>query len=122
LDPWTFLPLGYLLSVLIEGPVLLLGLSPQHPMRSRLLAALWLTACTYPVVALVLPAVVDPVADRAVYLLLAETFAPATECLLFALAFRQRGVGLGRDCALIVLANVLSFAFGEALYRLGTFS
>ena len=29
-DLWLFLPLGYVLTVIFEMPVLLLGLSPQH--------------------------------------------------------------------------------------------
>ena len=43
---------------------------------------LWLTACTCPVVVLVLP-VLPEGATRAAYLLAAELFAPAAECLLF---------------------------------------
>src|SRR3712207_3950792 len=79
---WHFLPLGYLLTVAIETPVLLLGLSPRRPTRRRLLAGLWLTACTYPVVVLVLPVVFGG-ASRAAYILTAEVFAPAAECALF---------------------------------------
>ena len=45
---WRFLPLGYLLTILIETPILLVGLSKRHPIKRRLLAGLWLTACTYP--------------------------------------------------------------------------
>jgi len=41
---WAFLPVGYLFSVLIETPVLLVGLSPRHPYGRRLFAGLWLTA------------------------------------------------------------------------------
>ena len=84
---WHFLPLGYLLSILIETPVLLVGLSAQHPMRRRLLAGIWLTACTYPIVTLVLPLVFVN-SSRTVYLIVAETFAPVAECVLFWLAFR----------------------------------
>jgi hypothetical protein len=115
---WPFLPLGYLLSVLVEAPVLLVGLSAGHPPRRKLLAALWLTACTYPVVILVLPHLADPIGERTAYLLLAETFAPLAECLLFVAAFAWRW----RDCAAIVLANLLSFAIGEALFRMGAFA
>ena len=52
---WAFLPLGYLLTIAIEIPILLFSLSPSHPPGRRLLAGCWLTACTYPVVILVLP-------------------------------------------------------------------
>lgn len=75
-DLWLFLPFGYLFSVAIETPVLIFGLSPRHTLRQRLFAGLWLTACTYPVVALVMPTLFDG-ASRALYLFVAETFAPA---------------------------------------------
>lgn len=118
---WLFLPLGYALTVAVETPVLLFGLSPRHTPARRLLAGLWLTACTYPVVVLVLPVLLEG-APRAAYLLAAETFAPAAECLLFRAAFcsgdRAKGSRAGRDFAAIVAANLASFAFGEMLFRL----
>jgi hypothetical protein len=52
---WRFLPLGYLFTILIETPVLLIGLSRRHSIRQRLFAGVWLTACTYPIVVLVMP-------------------------------------------------------------------
>jgi hypothetical protein len=42
----------------------------------RLFAGAWLTACTYPVVWLVLPPLFE---ERSLYLLAAETFAPVAE-------------------------------------------
>lgn len=126
MDPATVLPMmavGYLLTVAIETPVLVAGLSRRHPVRHRLLAGVWLTACTYPVVWLVLPPLIDPGAQRALYLAVAETFAPAAECLLFWLAFGRaeprRRAATVRDMAVIVLANLLSFAGGEVFTRLG---
>lgn len=117
-DLWRFLPLGYALSVAVETPVLLVGLSRRLSFRRRLFAGLWLTACTYPVVVLVLPELFSAL-PRYVYLLVAETFAPVAECLLFWLAFRGRaGASAGewaRDFAVIVLANLLSFGAGEVL-------
>jgi hypothetical protein len=117
-DLWLFLPFGYLLSVAVETPVLLVGLSKRLSFRRRLFAGLWLTACTYPVVVLVLPGLFSTL-PRAAYLLAAETFAPVAECLLFWLAFRGRaGASAGewaRDFAVIVLANLLSFGAGEVL-------
>src|ERR1700694_1376014 len=74
-DLWHFFPPGYLFSILIETPVLLIGLSKRHPIRRRLFAGIWLTACTYPVVVLVLPLALAHV-SRAGYLVVAETFAP----------------------------------------------
>jgi hypothetical protein len=85
-DLWHFFPLGYLLSISIETPVLLIGLSPRHPFGRKLLAGVWLTACTYPIVTLVLPLVFVN-SSRTIYLIVAETFAPAAECVLFWLAF-----------------------------------
>lgn len=114
----AFLPLGYLLSVLIETPILLVGLSARHPLARRLGVGLWLTACTYPVVILVLPAWIDTGASRLAYLAVAETFAPVAECLLFVAAFGT-GRSVGRDVAAITAANLASFGFGEALYAAG---
>ena len=117
-DLWLFLPLGYLLSVAVETPVLLARLSRRLSFRQRLFAGLWLTACTYPVVVLVLPVLFSTL-PRSAYLLAAETFAPAAECLLFWLAFRERaGASAGeraRNFAVIVVANLLSFGAGELL-------
>ena len=123
-DLWRFLPVGYLFTVAIETPVLWLLLSPRHTSRRRLFAGLWLTACTYPVVVLVLPTLFAD-SSRAVYLLAAETFAPAAECLLFWLAFGREkaadGSSLWRDLAAITAANLLSFLVGEVLSAYGWF-
>lgn len=117
-DLWLFLPLGYLLSVAVETPVLLVGLSKRLSFGQRLFAGFWLTACTYPVVVLVLPVLFSTL-PRSTYLLAAETFAPVAECLLFWLAFRGRaGADTGeqiRNFAVIVVANLLSFGAGEVL-------
>ena len=119
---WHFLPLGYLLTVAIETPVLLAGLAPRHPLRRRLLAGLWLTACTYPFVVLVLPVIFDG-ASRAAYILTAEVFAPAAECALFLTAFPSRRDDAPstrlRDCAAITTANLASFVAGELLAARG---
>ncbi len=118
---WKFLAVGYLFTVAIETPVLVLGLSPRHPLRHRLFAGLWLTACTYPVVVLVLPQLIDTDRDRTLYLAVAETFAPLAECILFWMAFGQRQEWLrpsmGRDMAAVVLANLLSFGLGEVAHN-----
>ena len=114
MDPATVLPMmavGYLLTVSVETPVLLLGLSRRHPVKHRVFAGFWLTACTYPVVWLVLPPLFP---ERWEYLVVAETFAPVTECVLFGLAFGRPSV---RDLGAIVLANVLSFGAGEVFNR-----
>lgn len=116
-DLWRFLPVGYLFTVALETPVLWLLLSPRHTARRRLFAGLWLTACTYPVVVLVLPPLFSE-SSRAAYLVVAEVFAPAAECALFWLAFGREkeasAASLWRDFAAITAANLLSFLAGEA--------
>ncbi|MDQ3800238.1 MAG: hypothetical protein M3384_12355 [Acidobacteriota bacterium] len=118
---WYFLPLGYLTTILIETPVLLVGLSPKLSLKQRLACGVWLTACTYPVVILVLPALLldDSAHSRIVYLVVAETFAPLAECFLFWLAFRGGNLLEAKDWirsfAAIVFANLASFGIGEIL-------
>lgn len=123
-DLWAFLPIGYLVTILIETPVLMLGLSPKLTVKQKLLCGIWLTACTYPIVVLVLPAVFFD-QSRALYLLVAETFAPVGECILFWLAFRGRdllGSGDWARCfAAIIFANLASFGFGEIMNNYGWF-
>jgi hypothetical protein len=118
--------LYYLLTVGVETPVLLLALSRRHSLPRRLFAGVWLTACTYPVVWYVIPAFLDPVEDRLWYLIVAETFAPLAECIIFWAAYvwgrsTDRRATL-RDLAAIVLANLASFGVGELLNRLGVLS
>src|SRR5947207_263119 len=115
-EPWTFLVCGYVVTVLVEGAVLLPGLSARHALRRRLFAALWLNACSYPVVVLVLPYVFDPTTDRTRYLWVAETFAPVSECVIFWIAFGAQQEWLRpsmwRDMAAITAANLASFGVG----------
>ena len=119
---WHFLPFGYLLTILIETPILLIGLSKRHSIRRRLLAGIWLTACTYPIVVLVLPPLFEGRA-RAVYLIVAETFAPVAECILFWFAYglpEELGKrSMWRDFLAIVIANLASFGVGEVLNSYG---
>lgn len=117
---WQFFPWGYALTVLLEMPILLIGLSPTHSWNRKIFAGFWLTGATYPIVVLVLPLLLREVAGEAVYLAVAETFAPLAECLIFWLAFDRRGVmkhqaplpDVFRDMAAIVLANLFSFLAG----------
>jgi hypothetical protein len=115
---WRFFPLGYLLTILIETPILVLGLSRRHSLKRKLFAGAWLTACTYPIVTLVLPLIFEQY-SRTLYLLIAETFAPVAECALFWLAFGGREY-LGKPCmwrdfAAIIVANLASFGIGEVM-------
>ena len=108
---------GYLLTITVETAVLLVGLSRRHPIRNRVFAGVWLTACTYPVVWLVIPPLIE---DRGWYLLIAETFAPVAECILFWAAFIRlktpdRGATV-RDMIAIIVANLCSFGLGELIY------
>lgn len=123
-DLWHFLLLGYPLTILIETPILLIGLSKRHSIKRRLVAGIWLTACTYPIVVLVLPLLLAN-SSRALYLAVAETFAPVAECILFWLAYgKSEELGkpsMWRDFAAIVVANLASFLAGEGLNAYGWF-
>ena len=116
---WEFLPRGYLQSIAIETPVLLLGLSRIHPLKHKLIAGVWLTACTYPIVVLVLPCLISMETHRVAYLIVAETFAPAAECALFWAAFIRSNPeahpGFWRDMITVTLANLASFGLGMLL-------
>lgn len=107
---WTFLVVGYVLTVAVECPVLLLGLSPRHSLHARFFSGFWLTACTYPMVILAFPAILP----RPYYVPVAEIFAAVAECALFAELFRGRWNW--RDMAVIVAANAASFGVGCALF------
>jgi hypothetical protein len=121
---WRFLPFGYLLTILIETPILIAGLSPRHLLKRKLLAGVWLTACTYPIVVLVLPLFFAN-SSRAAYLIVAEVFAPVAECVLFWLAYgdsKELGkASMWRDFAAIIVANLASFLTGEVLNAYGWF-
>ena len=121
---WRFLPIGYLFTILIETPVLLIGLSPRHSIKRRWLAGVWLTACTYPIVVLVLPPIFAN-SSRGLYLVVAEVFAPVAECILFWLAYGEVELlgtrTMWQDFAAIVVANLASFLGGEVLNAYGWF-
>ena len=111
---WHFFPIGYLLTIAIETPVLFFGLSAHHSKLRRIGAGVWLTACTYPIVVLVLPLLIN---ERWLFLLVAETFAPLAECVLFRLAFAKQATW--RDFVVIVIANLASFGVGEIVFSHG---
>ncbi len=115
---WLFLPVGYLVTILIETPVLIFGLSPRLSLKQKLLCGVWLTACTYPIVILVLPAIFLDY-SRTLYLVVAETFAPVGECFFFWLAFRGKDLletnDWIRSFVAIVMANLASFGIGEII-------
>jgi len=121
---WRFLLIGYPFTILIETPILLIGLSQRHSIKRRLFAGVWLTACTYPIVVLVMPLMFANV-SRAIYLAVAETFAPIAECILFWLAYgKSEELGkrsMWQDFAVIVIANLASFISGEVMAAYGWF-
>jgi hypothetical protein len=121
---WRFLLIGYPFTILIETPILLIGLSSRHSLKRRLFAGLWLTACTYPIVVLVMPLVLAH-SSRTIYLTVAETFAPVAECVLFWGAYgNSEELGkrsMWQDFATIVIANLASFIVGEVMAAYGWF-
>ena len=115
------MPLGYAITVVLEIPVLVIGFSKRHGFLRRIFAGYWLTACTYPIVTLVLPELIwRPLGEAGYwpYVAVAEVFAPAAECGLFWLAYwRQSPIATGRadfvrDILAIVAANLTSFLLG----------
>jgi hypothetical protein len=123
-DLWRFLVIGYPFTILIETPILVLGLSRRHSLKQKIFAGVWLTACTYPIVVLVMPLVFANT-SRAIYLSVAETFAPVAECILFWLAYGTKDEfgkrSMWQDFAIIIAANLASFLGGEILNRYGWF-
>jgi hypothetical protein len=121
---WRFLLIGYPFTILIETPILLLSLSSRHSIKRKLSAGVWLTACTYPIVVLVMPLIFSGF-SRVTYLAVAETFAPVAECALFWAAYgKTEELGkpsMWRDFAAIVIANLASFIGGEVIAAYGWF-
>jgi hypothetical protein len=113
----------YLITISIETPILLVGLSPRHSYGRRLFCGVWLTACTYPILWLVLPALIDVEKHYVLYLAVGETFVALAECAIFWAAFGTREEwgtrSMWRDLAVITLANLASFGFGELMNWLG---
>ena len=87
MENWLPMIRGYLISISIETPILLIGLSARHSIGVRLFSGVWLTACTYPILWLVLPELIDPRTHLGLYLAVGETFVPIAECGLFWAAF-----------------------------------
>jgi hypothetical protein len=114
---WRFFIVGYLITIAIETPILVVGLSPRHPISRRLFAGVWLTACTYPIVVLVLPQIFDVTNERFLYLLVGESIAHFGECALFWMAFGTKEEwgrwSMWRDLGTVFLANLASFTAGE---------
>lgn len=113
----SFLVFGYLLTVLIEVPILCVGFGRKYPVLETVVNGLLLTAVTYPVVVMVLPAIFLAAGsqNRLLYLVIAETFAPLAEVLFFRyLTSRPLLRRPDREAIIIVTANLASFLIGEA--------
>jgi hypothetical protein len=114
---WLLLICGYLLTILIEIPILIMGLPRKFAVKDTIVNGLLLTAITYPVVVLVLPAIFTGmgIENRVLFLAVAESFAPITEVLFFRYLIDQPlAARLDREAAVIVVANLTSFLLGEA--------
>ena len=114
---WLLLIFGYLLTVLIEIPILLAGLPEKYATKETIVNGLLLTAITYPVVIMVLPAIFSAmgIENRILFLAVAESFAPITEVVFFRYLIDQPLTGrFDREAAVIVVANLTSFLVGEA--------
>lgn len=114
-NPWYFLPIGYLFTIAIETPILCVGLSNQHPLTRRSGAGIWLTACTYPIVVLVIPQFISMQEHYAAYLLVAEIVAHFGECALFFVAFQPLKHPV-RDMVAVFGANLVSCLAGLLLW------
>ena len=120
-NTYLFLLFGYLATVLIETPILFFGLSSHYSPSRKILISLWLTACTYPIVILVLPILIYEPYGRTAYLVVAETFAPIAECFLFLFINTQNEKAKRsrfRDMLTILLANITSFLLAEGIVHL----
>lgn len=115
---WSFFVIGFPTTVLIETIVLIFLLPPKLSLKQKLLCGIWLTACTYPIVVLVLPPLLGSI-SWTLYLWVAELFAHFGECLFFWLAFRGREDFEKNDWVrsfiAILLTNFASFLIGEVL-------
>lgn len=118
----TFLLPGYLLTIAIEAPILFVFLSWRHALKDRAVAGVMLTACTYPVVVLVLPILLWGPFGHTIYISIAETFAPLAECTLFywiwiapkpnQTSTPKSWAETAQDFAAIVGANLASWLLG----------
>lgn len=105
-----------LATMAIETVVLVAILTRRHRLSVRLVAGIWLSACTLPIVWLVLPWFFSSHGSDKAYVVTAETFAAVTECCLFWIAFvrsqRRDKRATAWDMMTILLANALSYMAG----------
>jgi len=114
-ETWLFLIAGYALTITIEIPILLLGLSKQVEVVDRIKLGFILTAITYPIVVLVLPSLIAVPLGYITYLVFAETFAPLAEIACFRILMKRKLFGrIDQDACVIAAANLCSFLIGWA--------
>lgn len=112
---WLFLAIGYLATVTIEIPVLILCMSPEIANRQKVELGLLLTAFSYPVVILVLPLVLSAchIGKPTHQIAIIECYAALAEVALFRFCMHQKLLSRpDRNAAAVVLANVCSFTIG----------
>lgn len=109
---------GYAITVAVETPILCALLSKKHSLRRRVLAGVWLTACSYPFVTLCFPFLFDQ-ETYIWYVITSEVFAPLSECALFWFAYNRKPPASAetvfRDCMAVLAANVASCLVGFLL-------
>jgi len=109
-----FLASGYLATVAIEAPLLVAFLPSRYSLRTRIGCGFWLTACTYPVVVLVMPNIANGPFSWSVTLLVTEIWVALTEvALLRAVAGRRLLASFRREDGVVIVANLASFLAGE---------
>jgi hypothetical protein len=117
----AFLIPGFLVTITIETPILLLLLTARHNWRDRITAGVLLTACTYPIVVLVMPQLLWQFFGHTIYIAIAETFAPTAECAIFYFAWIRptqpppHTRDTLQDFAAITIANLTSWLGGSYL-------
>ena len=92
---WSWLIPGYLFTVAVETPVLLVGLSPPHSWWRRIVAGVWLNACSYPIVVIAMPALLGESHHYADLLFSWGARTAPASTLVSTIKLRQAGFG---DC------------------------
>lgn len=113
-----FFFIGYLATVVLEAIILIPFLSSRHSLKIKLVSCALLTAFTYPFVVFFFPKLILDTFGELFYVLIAETFAPFAECVLFCIIIKKSYKKLCclstiRDFAAIIFANIFSFLIGE---------
>jgi hypothetical protein len=122
----AFFLVVYLILVLLDAPILLFGLSGAHSRLLRLLAALWVAACAFPLGAFI-PGVILTRTNTFSFVLAVVTglviAAAVIEGALYWIFYKRRQrskeVSLRRDVTAIIAANLVAIAMGRVIWGLG---